>query len=332
MQKWPNTITLIRHGETEYNLHKTEKVEGYEEFRELFEEEHGKLTATSYARGEFPSAKLKEMAIGILDKYTPDYGDYSTRLTDWGFEQARQTGEKLHTKVPLPKTIYVSPYVRTKQTLEGIQEGWPELKKVRVLEDDRIREREHGRAAIYGDWRIMDVFNPQQALLYKLSSQYEFRQEGGESLLDVRKRTRDFVGMVIREHGGLVHTPKDVLTNYVENYSKGGVLSKVLNKLEIKPDTVPEDILVVTHSLTILALKANFERWTKEKFLDEHKNKFPLNCGVTIYRGKKSDPGRSRQARLGRLVLEPEEYNIQLWNKQVEQQQPSMEEKLQGVI
>lgn len=278
---------MIRHGQTVYNLHETEKVEGYAEFKELFEKEAPNLSTASFARGEFPSDELRKRAIGVLEKHTPDYGDYDTKLTEWGYEQARQTGEKLHSKVPLPKVIYVSPYTRTKQTLKGLQEGWPELKNVRVLEDERIREREHGKVAIYGDWRLQHVFNPQEALAYRLASQYDFRQEGGESLLDVRNRTRDFVTMLIREHGGI----SQILDDKVE----------------------PEDVMAVTHSLTILAMKSNLERWDREKFLHEHKNNFPVNCGVSIYRAKESDPGRSRQGRHGRLVLAPEEYNMKLW-------------------
>jgi broad specificity phosphatase PhoE len=287
MHKWPQSITMIRHGETVYNLHKTEKVERYPEFKKLFDEEFAKLTTASFARGQFPSPELKELAIEVLDAYTPNHGDFDTELTDWGFEQARQTGVKLHSRVPLPKTIYVSPYRRTKETLRGLIEGWPELKDVRVSEDDRIREREHGKQAIFGDWRLMYVFNPQQGLLYKLSSQYEFRQEGGESILDVRKRTRDFVTMLIREHGGVPQVA------------------------EIQP--IPEDVLAVTHSLTILAMKANFERWNREEFLHQYKNNFPLNCGVSIYRAKESDPGRSRQGSQGRMELAPEDSNIKLW-------------------
>lgn len=313
MQKWPKTVSLIRHGKTVANLHKTEEAEGYEEFQQQFTVEYEKITPGIVARGLFPSPVLKEMALKILEKWAPDYSDYEVALTDEGMDQAVKTGQRLADKIALPQAIYVSPYKRTKQTLAGLAEGWPALGKVKTVEDDRVREKESGMHCVYGDPRLYNVFHPQYALLKELNTYYEYRAEDGESLLDVRARVRSFVEMVIREHGGMPETFKDVIIGKVNKYSQGGLLGSVLDKLKITPDTLPEDILVVTHSLTILAIKANLERWDKEEFLSQNKHNFPVNCGVTIYRGKASVSSGSRQGRNGRLTLDPSEYNIKLY-------------------
>jgi len=59
--------------------------------------------------------------------------------------------------------------------------------------------------------------------------------------------------------------------------------------------------MAITHHLTILATRANFERMGPEDFLhlDEHEK--PVNCGVTRYVGKAMLGSRGR--------LELEEYN-----------------------
>jgi broad specificity phosphatase PhoE len=281
-QKWPNSITLIRHGETHANLDQVTEVEGYAEFKKQFHSEYDNLTPFQVAKRLFPSPKLRAMAEDILEKWHPKVGDYETALTDKGWDQARKTGKGMAAgKIEVPSMVYVSPYKRTLDTLAGMIEGWPELKEAMVLEDDRIREKEMGKLSVYGNWRLYDVFNPEYAMLYKMSSRYEFRSEGGESTLDVRGRTRGFISTVIREHGGLQ-----------------------------LPENKPENIVVVTHSMTILALRANFERWSREKFFYEDENNFPHNCGLTVYRGKVAT-GNSRRGQKGRLVLD--ENNIKLY-------------------
>ena len=313
MLKWPRSVTMVRHGYSVANEHRLEKIEGYDEFREKFEKELEALTPAIHARRLFPSNELREMAARILEKYAPDFNDYDTKLTDEGWRQARVTGKKLPGVAPKPKIIYYSPYQRTRETLEGLMDGWPELKGVKRAEDDRLREREHGRTSIYGDWRLNSVFNPQAALLYKISEHYEFRQPNGENVMDTRDRIRSFISTLIREHGGLPQTWKDQMMVGLHEFSQGGVVEKAVKLAGVKADTVSEDVMLVTHGLTILAMKSVFDRWDREKFTYEHHNNLPVNCGVTIYRGKESDPGRSRQGRHGRLILDPKENNMKLY-------------------
>lgn len=163
-------------------------------------------------------------------------------------------------------------------------EGWPELRGVKVLEDDRIREQEHGKRIVYADKRLYFVFNPEYALLSKMSTDYEYRHEGGESLLDVRGRLRDFVGMLIREHGGLY-----------------------------EPVIPPGNPMLVTHHLAIMGMRANLERWDRERFLHENEKNRPPNCSVTTYSRMDTESHRSLQGRAGRMILAHE--NLILYNR-----------------
>lgn len=243
IQKWPASITLIRHAEPSFNKGKMELSET--------------LTA-------------------------PDYSDYDTPLSEVGMEQALTTGKNLSGKIKLPQAVYVSPFLRTKQTLGQIQEGWPELKDVKTIEEDRLREQEHGVKTMYPDGKIYLVMNPQQALLRKFGTDYDYREEGGESMMDVRDRTRVLLNTLIREHGGLE-----------------GIV------------TTPEDVLLVSHHLTIMATRANLERWDRTKFLYEDKHNHPINCGVTIYKGFPAGSEQAGKSKHGKLMLD--EYNVKLY-------------------
>jgi hypothetical protein len=59
--------------------------------------------------------------------------------------------------------------------------------------------------------------------------------------------------------------------------------------------------MAITHHLTILATRANFERLSPAQFLHLDKHAKPLNCGVTRYVG---NPQLGTQGK-----LEMHEYN-----------------------
>jgi hypothetical protein len=62
-------------------------------------------------------------------------------------------------------------------------------------------------------------------------------------------------------------------------------------------------VMAITHHLTILATRANFERLSPEEFLHLDKHEKPLNCGVTRYIGNPNLGSRGK--------LELCEYNRQ---------------------
>ncbi len=256
--KWPNTLTIVRHGESAYNLLKKNKRENpdYEKFLELFVKDYEKAKDEKW-----PSGRLVVLAKKVWQKTRLEFDDYHTPMTEDGFKQAESTALNLKKLIKLPDVIYFSPYLRIRQTLEGLIRGWPELVKVRSISEERIREQEHGLQTIYNDWRIFCTLNPVQGLLFKQEGDYFYRQANGENKADVRDRVRSFIATVIRENAN-------------------------------------QNVMLLTHHLTLLCIRANIERWLPEKFIEVDKADKPINCGITIYRG---NPKLGKE---GRLVLD----------------------------
>ncbi len=256
--KWPTSLMLIRHGQSAYNILREKKQQDplYQRFQNLY-------------RSGDTSRDALELAGMIKRKYALGIGDYETPLTAEGAVQAVTTGKQLERRGEvLPDVVIYSPYRRTQQTLQGLCEGWPGLAHIPRVEDDRIREQEHGLSIIYNDWRVFHTYHPEQRELRELQGDYWYQYPQGESVAMVRDRVRSMLTTLIREYAG-------------------------------------KRVLLVTHHLTILSIRATLERLTPEEFIElDQKNK-PVNCGVTEYLGK---PGEGTK---GKLVLES--YNEKLY-------------------
>lgn len=214
------------------------------------------------------SEEARKLARQVKEAMSLGVSDYDTALTDAGVRQARETGEGLSVQMGLPDIIFFSPYLRTRKTLDHMIEGWPELAKVRKFEDDRLREQEHGLSLLYNDGRVFQTFHPEQKEFHALMGRYWYQYPQGESVSQVRDRVRLFLDMLIRE-------------------------------------CATKHVLIVSHHLTKLSVRANLERLTDKEFirLDEHEK--PVNCGVTSYKG---NPHAGTNGK-----LELEFYNKKLW-------------------
>lgn len=193
--KWPRSITLIRHGQSEYNILKGRKEADplYQEFKQAYEKNH-------------TSTRAKFLAKEVMKKFALGVSDYGTKLTEEGAFQSMETGMGLREAGhPVPDVILCSPYLRTRKTLEGIGRGW-EINVTHAIMDDRIREQEHGLSLLYNDWRVFHVFHPEQKGLRELLGAYYYPYPQGESAANVRDRVRLMTGTIIREYAG-----KDVL-------------------------------------------------------------------------------------------------------------------------
>lgn len=214
-------------------------------------------------------AEARKLAEQIKEKYSLGVGDYDTPLTEEGTRQAIVTGTELCSAgTPLPDVIIYSPYLRTKQTMLGLMEGWEQLSTVTQVEDDRIREQEHGLAILYSDWRVFHTLHPEQRELKQLQGDYWYQYPQSESVADVRDRVRSMLATLTREYSG-------------------------------------QRVLMVTHHLTILSIRATLERLTPEEFIRLDKELKPVNCGITEYTGV------ARAGKDGKLVLNS--YNRQLY-------------------
>jgi broad specificity phosphatase PhoE len=262
--KWPNNLIVIRHGESEYNARKIEQERDptYQEFIAAYNDFEKDPDRNRDAAFELA------MELHRSGRYRFSKGDRHTPITELGQQQAETTGRKLAEILSLPDIIMVSPYLRTKQTLGAMAVSWPELAEVRVIEEERLREQEHGLRAVYGDWRIFNVIFPDQMESRSKEGPYWFRHMQGESVPDVRERIRSLTGTVIRDFN-------------------------------------EKNVWWVTHHLTKLSMRANFERFGEEEFVRLDQEEKPVNCGVTDYEG---DPSQGKD---GRLVLKA--YNQKLY-------------------
>ena len=245
--KWPTELLLIRHAESAYNkLKKTKDADPeYRRFRNLFEDD--------------PShAELRGLAQTMRTRYAVNVSDRETPITVAGEAQAAATGREMRKAgVNAPDVIFVSPYLRTEETLRLMQEEWPELQKAIVYREERIREKDHGLSLLYNDWRIYQVLHPEQKELQRLLGDYDYRFLNGENVPDVRQRNRSWITTITREFAG-------------------------------------KRVMAITHHLTILATRANFERLGPEDFLHLDRHDKPVNCGVTRYVGAPNEGCRGR--------------------------------------
>jgi broad specificity phosphatase PhoE len=273
MVKWPRSITLVRHAESAYNVlaAKKEKDEEYQRFRALYEQELRERKGNP-PRSRFSKA-LQKKAEDIAKKFALGVSDENTLITAKGKDQARITGMEIGALIPKPEVIICSPYLRTRETLRYMSTQWPYLstQMENTLYDIRVREQEHGKALLYNDKRVFNILHPDEFILREQEGGYYTRWPNGESVCDVQDRLRFLVEMLIREYSG-------------------------------------KDVLIVTHHMTILAIRANLHGWSPEMFMQIDKKARPENCGVTMYRGV---PG----GRAGRGKLELVTYNNVLWNR-----------------
>jgi broad specificity phosphatase PhoE len=258
--KWPETLTLVRHDVSAFNdaNRRKEADPVFQDFKQAFAQDH-------------TSTRTKSLAAYIRANYALGYGDHNTPLAaipEGKTSRSEIMASALKKLMPLPDVVFVSPYLRTKQTLERMKSGWPQLQDVTTIEEYRIAEQDHGLAQLYGDWRVFETFNPEQHLLYNLLGEYWYRYPQGESVPDVQERLRSWVTTLTREFHGLV-------------------------------------VLAVLHHLSILALRANLERWKDKDFIQVNHAEKPDNASVTIYHGQ-ADHKNS-----GRLVLN--QYNLKLF-------------------
>jgi broad specificity phosphatase PhoE len=237
--KWPELMLLIRHDVSAYNLLKGRKSKSplYQEFLRTFQSHPD-------------SDKVRALAIAVQQEFALGVGDAETPLEDLEAKRAMEVGIVLSERYEdeTPDVIFVSPYRRTRLTLAGIKRGWAALESIRVIEDERIREQEHGLALLYNDWRVFHALHPEQGKLYQIEGKYWYRFPQGESVPDVRARNRSWMNTVVR-------------------------------------DFSEKRVLVVTHHLNILGIRANLERWDADQFIMVDEEDKPINCGVTAYRG-----------------------------------------------
>ncbi|MDI9887887.1 histidine phosphatase family protein [Streptomyces sp. HNM0645] len=131
--------------------------------------------------------------------------DHALSLTDRGWHQAEETGNRLrglfgHERV----SVYVSPYRRTHQTLHALRLD-PRL--VRVREEPRLREQD------WGNWQERDAVRLQKA--YRDAyGHFFYRFPQGESGADVYDRVGAFLESLYRSFESPEHPPNVLLVTH----------------------------------------------------------------------------------------------------------------------
>jgi broad specificity phosphatase PhoE len=245
--KWPSSLSLVRHDVSSYNASKLAKQQDplYQRFLDSYRNDH-------------TSPETIKLAHEVAQKFALGVGNADTPLDREAGHQAKAVGEALREKISLPDVIFVSPYLRTRETLANMIKGWPELAEVKTLEEERIREQDMGTLLIYNDWKVFSTLYPDQKILKEIDGSYWYRFPQGENIPDVRERIRSW------------------LTTLTRDFSS-------------------KHVLAITHHLTILSVRANLERLDAAEFIRLDNEEKPINCGVTIYT---ADPNQGAQGKL----------------------------------
>jgi broad specificity phosphatase PhoE len=169
--------------------------------------------------------------------------DYALNLTPQGIEQAQRAGQEIKQLIGSESLyVYLSPYYRTRQTFQYIQESI-ESNVVKAVEDPRIREQD------WGHLRAPDV-NEEIIRERDQFSTFYYRIPDGESGADVYDRVSTFLETLHRDFE--------------------------------KPE-YPENVLIVTHGMTLRLFLMRWFHWTVEEF-ENLRN--PHNCQIVVMEQK----------------------------------------------
>ncbi|HZN04145.1 MAG TPA: histidine phosphatase family protein [Candidatus Polarisedimenticolia bacterium] len=176
--------------------------------------------------------------------------DADVRLTSEGERQAREAGRYLREEHGRFDAAYISPYRRTRDTADFAIAALDPA-PVKVIEE-RLRERDFGLIESLTRHGFKTL-HPGEWERRKLVGKYYYRPPGGESYPDVNLRVHSFLGTLVREHPG-------------------------------------QRVLVVTHSVVVLAFRRLIERLGEEEVLDLDRSNEPKNASLSIY---ESFPGET---------------------------------------
>jgi broad specificity phosphatase PhoE len=118
-----------------------------------------------------------------------EVGNHTIPLTPAGHEQALEAGRRIGAGFIEGAVVYTSPYLRAKETLEGVIKGaGVDGERVRVYEDPRLREVDFG----YADIKAQEPLRRTHGWFY-------YRFAGGESPADCFDRTSGFLESLVKQ-------------------------------------------------------------------------------------------------------------------------------------
>ncbi|MDP1706869.1 MAG: histidine phosphatase family protein [bacterium] len=189
--KWPRTLVLATPGESESQFNKRYWLSD-PDFREFLK----------YVAEDPENLLIDGLAQTLKEKFGLPIQDSNSPLTSTGIEQVRLTALELQKRIEAPERIFVAPYTAALETVAIIQKHWPATRNASIIKDGRLQSQDLGRAVLYHDPRIFMVLNQEQREMIGFYGPYHYRFPQGESIFDVRERTRGSIGALVREHGG----------------------------------------------------------------------------------------------------------------------------------
>jgi broad specificity phosphatase PhoE len=237
----PSSITLVRHGQSAANLAGPDSVDD----------------VPADLRG------------------TPNH---KIALTPRGHEQARATGAALAARFPDGfDYLYVSPYLRTLQTAEGLLAGFQGAWRGRLADnvlkrDILLREQDFGYADVIGALPNTAEHFEQARRRFEAhresAGKFYTRPDNGESWADVCQRTYMFLGKLFQPNRARAH------------------------------------VLVVSHAVTIATFAFHLERLSEDGVVDLYGSDKLKNCSVGRFEHRAAErPRWSRE--LWNAVLYP---------------------------
>lgn len=210
-------------------------------------------------------------SLGNIDERA--YGetaDWRIPLTNKGREQARNAGKKVASHIITSSNInnnpieestgsnniffYVSPYLRTRQTLREILHEIPPDQILGIREDPRISEQQ------FGNFQSHHTMQDNKATRSDFGRFYYRFPEGGESGFDVYNRVSGFIGTLKRDSAEYYDDDEDQNGNSTT-------------------------ICIVTHGL---ALRLFLMRWFQYSVHEFERSYNPKNAAVVVL---ERDPG-----------------------------------------
>ena len=210
-QNWPEALWLVRHGQSQGNV----------------------------ARDAADEAGLHEIDIKTRDVDVP--------LSELGHRQAEATG-RWFAQLPAnerPEVILSSPYLRAQQTAETICKAGGMMGPVKLVIDERLREREFGIFDRLTTVGIRSKF-PEEAAHRSMLGKFYHRPPGGESWADVILRLRSAMNTINLHY-------------------------------------CDRRVLIVCHQVVVLCMRYILEELTEQDILKIDKQAEILNCGIVRY-------------------------------------------------
>jgi 2,3-bisphosphoglycerate-dependent phosphoglycerate mutase len=180
-------------------------------------------------------------------KHVKGIPDHRIPLTAEGHRQAALTGVSLRGRFGAPDYVYHSGYLRTKETVDGILDGYgpDERARIQVRENPFIRERHAGYTYDMTEAEAEAAF-PWLREYWRTFGDFLAQPPGGESLVTAIERIYLFNSMLFR-------------------------------------DRVGQKVFVVTHGGMIRCFRFLLEHWEYERALKWPPGEAPQNCGLTVY-------------------------------------------------